>query len=387
MTPADSRVGSREPTHHRPALCRPPRLFRSLSRVTPLTPRCDSVPVTRGVRATDPAKPFDFLVDGELVRTSLEKLLIRKGISAESVLEVEYIPAVSPPSDEATGQHEDWVSAVDGSWAGAVATGCYDGTARLWTPGGCLMATLAGAKGAVTAVGLLPPPSGGMFDDGSTTTGATVVAGGHDGMVRTWDVAVRQGKKDGKGADAKEAVGSRRVFVGHGGAVNAVAASPGGEFFASASHDCTARVWSRLGGAVDAGSKKSGVKKGKRRKGEDGAARADEDVTDPAAALGEETRLEGHKDSVSAVAWESADTVWTGSFDHTLKCWNAETAQLQQSFDTPKAVSAVAVKAGGGRVAWCGGGDRAVHMWDPRVGQTTGATTSLASHTVCPVMT
>ena len=53
--------------------------------------------------ALDPPKPFDFLVDGELVRTSLEKLLLRKGISAESILDVEYIPAVGPPSDEATG--------------------------------------------------------------------------------------------------------------------------------------------------------------------------------------------------------------------------------------------------------------------------------------------
>jgi hypothetical protein len=43
---------------------------------------------------------------------------------------------------------------------------------------------------------------------------------------------------------------------------------------------------------------------------------------------------------------------------------------------------ALACVAGGGRVAWCGGGDKAVHMWDPRVGATTGATTSLISHTV-----
>jgi ribosome biogenesis protein YTM1 len=51
-------------------------------------------------------------VEGELVRTSLEKLLLRKGISAETVLSIEYIPAVGPPSDEATGKHEDWVSAA-----------------------------------------------------------------------------------------------------------------------------------------------------------------------------------------------------------------------------------------------------------------------------------
>ena len=140
---------------------------------------------------------------------------------------------------------------MDGGWAGAVATGCYDGTARLWTPGGKLMCSLSGHDGAVTAVSLLPPAVGG----GGGAGGCVVVAGGHDATVRTWDVAVAKGKAE---------PGECRVFTGHEGAVNAVAASPGGEVFASASHDCTARIWRRDGGAVDGGQ--AAVKKGKRLK-------------------------------------------------------------------------------------------------------------------------
>ena len=75
----------------------------------------------------------------------------------ESALEVEYIPAVAPPSEEATGKHEDWVSAVDGSWGAAVATGCYDGTARLWTPGGVQMIQGIIPAG-FSATGLRPRP-------------------------------------------------------------------------------------------------------------------------------------------------------------------------------------------------------------------------------------
>ena len=98
--------------------------------------------------------------------------------------------------------------------------------------------------------------------------------------------------------------------------------------------------------------------------------------------LEDELKMEGHTDNVAAVAWESPTTVWSGSYDHTLKSWDSTTGQLTQSFEVPKAVMALACVAGGGRVAWCGGGDKAVHMWDPRVGATTGATTSLISHTV-----
>jgi len=65
-----------------------------------------------------------------------------------------------------------------------------------------------------------------------------------------------------------------------------------------------------------------------------------------------------------------------------LKAWDVETGKNTQSYDVPKAIMGMACVAGGGRVAWCGGGDKAVHMWDPRVGATTGATTSLMSHTV-----
>ena len=100
------------------------------------------------------------------------------------------------------------------------------------------------------------------------------------------------------------------------------------------------------------------------------------------APLGKELVLNGHTDSVSAVAWESVDVVWSGGFDHALKSWDVETGKNTQSYDVPKAIMGMACVAGGGRVAWCGGGDKAVHMWDPRVGATTGATTSLMSHTV-----
>ena len=170
------------------------------------------------------------------MRTSLEKLLLRKGVSAESTLEVEYIPAVGPPSEEATGKHDDWVAGVCGSWGGAIATASYDGTTRLYSPKGKHLVTLDGHAQPVVAVTLLPPTE----DDGN---GCVVVSGGHDCVVRAWDVVV-----DAKGDSAKH-VGSSRVFVGHEGTITSVAASPDGVCFASGSYDKTARVWARTVGA------------------------------------------------------------------------------------------------------------------------------------------
>ena len=160
--------------------------------------------VVNHLLALDPPKPFDFLVDGELVRTSLRKLLLRKAISAEKTLDVEYIPAVGPPAETSVGKHEDWISAVDGGFAGAIATGCYDGTVGLWSPSGTRLLTVAvpnAANNAITSVALLPTKT---RDGDGTNHRLALVAGAHDGVARLWDATF-----SGKRASAN----ASRVFV------------------------------------------------------------------------------------------------------------------------------------------------------------------------------
>ncbi|KAL0728048.1 hypothetical protein Bca4012_024141 [Brassica carinata] len=77
-------------------------------------------------------EPFDFLIDGELIRMSLEQFLLAKGISAERTLEIEYIRAVAPRKEEKPSLHDDWVSAVDGAESVTVATASKDRTLRLF---------------------------------------------------------------------------------------------------------------------------------------------------------------------------------------------------------------------------------------------------------------
>ncbi|RWV97576.1 hypothetical protein GW17_00039624 [Ensete ventricosum] len=86
-----------------------------------------------GTCAEHATQPFDFLIDGELIRLPLEEFLLAKGISAEKVLEIEYIKAVAPRKQQDPCLHDDWVSSVDGSNPRCISyilTGCYDGIAR-----------------------------------------------------------------------------------------------------------------------------------------------------------------------------------------------------------------------------------------------------------------
>ncbi|RRT44370.1 hypothetical protein B296_00030312 [Ensete ventricosum] len=58
-----------------------------------------------GTSAEHETQPFDFLIDGELIRLPLEEFLLAKGISA----------AVAPRKQQDPCLHDDWVSSVDGS--------------------------------------------------------------------------------------------------------------------------------------------------------------------------------------------------------------------------------------------------------------------------------
>ena len=178
--------------------------------------------------------PFDFLIDGTLLRTSLAKLALRLGKSAEATLVVEYVPALGPPTAAETTKCEAWVSSIDGSWAKAVVTGSFDGKARLWSPVGKLLCELEGAEERVCSVSLAPPSAGADAENA-----CVVLAASADHTLRSYAVTLTGKKCE---------LGEQRVFKGHEGTVTDVASAYGARLFASCSVDCTARVWKIDGG-------------------------------------------------------------------------------------------------------------------------------------------
>ncbi|KAF8193065.1 ribosome biogenesis protein YTM1 [Pholiota molesta] len=56
--------------------------------------------------------PFDFLVRGELLHTTLSEWCSENGVGEEETLEIEYIESIMPPQKMSDFPHEDWVSSV-----------------------------------------------------------------------------------------------------------------------------------------------------------------------------------------------------------------------------------------------------------------------------------
>ncbi|XP_057807941.1 ribosome biogenesis protein WDR12 homolog isoform X2 [Salvia miltiorrhiza] len=175
-------------------------------------------------------EPFDFLIDGELVRMSLEEFLLAKGISAEKVLEIEYIKAVAPRNQEEPSLHDDWVSAVDGSNDGYILTGCYDDLGRVWKAGGICTHVLDGHSGPLTSVCNLMPKV-------DSIVGQVVATGSKDRTLRLW----KFGEEDP--IDQTKKIRSVKVLRGHTDAVQSIAAIPSGDVVCSGSWDCTINLW------------------------------------------------------------------------------------------------------------------------------------------------
>ena len=57
-------------------------------------------------------KKFDFLIDGEIVRGSLEGHISERNLAVENVIRIEYVVRDPPPALLDEFEHDDWVSCV-----------------------------------------------------------------------------------------------------------------------------------------------------------------------------------------------------------------------------------------------------------------------------------
>ena len=265
--------------------------------------------------------PFDFLVAGELLVVSLQSFLAKRAISAESVLSVEYIPALGPLTPGAAPRHDDWVASLSGGWAAALVSGSYDGVARLWDTTGAPLAELRGHGGAVTAV------AAAVAHGGDELCGEVLTAS-LDGTARLFRLHLPPPRRLGGGSPPPPLQAQAgAVLAGHSEGLQAVALSRDGSGCVTAGWDASLALWSmdKLRAACDAaaaaGPAPGGAPGGKRRKTSvRGAVAAAGDGAVPQVP---EATLSGHTGCVSALSWPEATSLYSASWDHAIRRWFA----------------------------------------------------------------
>ncbi|KAI0649673.1 ribosome biogenesis protein YTM1 [Trametes meyenii] len=103
--------------------------------------------------------PFEFLVQGEILRGTLAEWCAEKGIGEEETLEVEYFESVMPPQRMSSLPHEDWVSSISCQLPGYFLTASYDGALRIFDHSQNLLQTIPAHSAPATAACIVPVSS------------------------------------------------------------------------------------------------------------------------------------------------------------------------------------------------------------------------------------
>ncbi|XP_010258084.1 PREDICTED: ribosome biogenesis protein WDR12 homolog [Nelumbo nucifera] len=303
-------------------------------------------------------QPFDFLIDGELVRMSLEEFLLTKGISAEKILEIEYIKAVAPRKQEEPCLHDDWVSAVSGSNPRFILTGCYDSFGRIWKAGGLCSHILEGHSGAITSVSTIGPKG----DD--SVTDLRIATASKDHTLRLWKFDAGQ-----RVLDHPMKIRAFKILQGHKSSIQSVAAQPSGDMVCSGSWDCTINLWQ----TNESDTEGDLVSVKKRKMGSE----AEESQLQGEAV----STLVGHTQCVSSVVWPEHVTIYSASWDHSIRRWDVETGKDSLDMFCGKVLNCLDVGGESSALIAAGGSDPILRIWDPRKPGTLAPVFQFSSHT------
>lgn len=317
--------------------------------------------------------PFDILINGEFLRTTVDEFLTKNGINAETTLDVEYTRALVPPLNVTSFEHDDWVSAVDvlspssavETWSGSgvqsgherILSASYDGLVRVWNTSGDVLATSEASNngGRITSLRAAKWLSEKKF-----------VAAGLDSTVRIY-----------KYDDAARTITTSLELFNHRWGIEDIAVHGPSNRILSASSDGTISLFSSNAKENPVAPLKflpsSAVASNKRQK------LSKPDRTVPS--RGALATLSGHSSPVSSVIFKPGDATvaYTAAHDHTLKTWDLPTSTCVDTRTTAQSLLALCAIPSRNLLA-AGTSVRHITLIDPRVSATQISVMTLRGH-------
>ncbi|KAL3450658.1 hypothetical protein BJX65DRAFT_293878 [Aspergillus insuetus] len=315
--------------------------------------------------------PFEFLINGAFLRTSIDEYLTANGISAETTLEIEYVRALIPPLHIASYEHDDWVSSVDVLSASSassipqgqerILSGSYDGLLRVWNTSSQVVAT----SPSQTEGGHASSIKAAKF-----VSSNSIVSAGLDRTVRLWKYSESEDGFSGKIAPQLE-------LYGHKSGINSLAVHAPSNRILSASADHSIGFWSTRKSDAPVAPENllpsAASRTSKRRK---------LNTSVSVSQRGPLTLLSAHTAPVSAAIFDAKDSTvgYSTSWDHSLRTWDLVTASLVDTRTTSHSLLSLEHLPEHHLLA-TGTSARHITLIDPRASATTISAMTLRGHT------
>lgn len=298
---------------------------------------------------------FDFLIDGEFVRVTLEEHLRERNLLADHDIDIEYAESASPPTPFDSILHDDWVSAVR-AIKGYILTGSYDNVVRLWTSSGQLIHAISGHEAVVKSVS--------WITDGDNDVEKKFLSASHDGTARLWQWS--------HGVKSVSCIG--RCIVPDSGFSNlpknveSIAVNSDKNLFATGSQNCGVHIWSTDPSEGTEAASENVKKKRRIEKQVDFN-------------LPHVESLEGHTQCVSSVCWVNSSTLCSASWDHTIRLWDVRKS-VQKSAITGSKVFFDVQYSPLNQLLVAASADRHIRLYDQRTSSGAAVMATFSSHSL-----
>ncbi|KAK0727297.1 WD40-repeat-containing domain protein [Lasiosphaeria miniovina] len=326
--------------------------------------------------------PFDFLVNGSFLHTSLEDYLKANGLSIESSITLQYVRSLTPPIYEASFEHDDWVSAVDvlsatsaaGRWSGdsfqrgqdRILSASYDGLLRIWSTSGHVIATSpSGSHGGHTA----------SIKAAKFLSSTQIASAGMDRTVRVWKYSEHSSAAgDHVSGDLKPTL----ELYGHAGSIDSLEVDGQSKRMLTASADGAVGFWStsKTTAPEPNATLLPGAHTSKRRK-------VSSSVT--TALRGPLAMMNIHSAPASAAVFDPRDrtVAYSVSQDHTMRTIDLTTSVVVSTLTTSHPLLSLCALARSSSAPLLAAGTSARHVTlvDPRSSATTTSVMTLRGHT------
>lgn len=272
----------------------------------------------------DKPVPFDFLVDGEFLRSSVAQHIESRKLSSEKVLRLEYVFALTEPEQKTVDEAPDWIAAITtlqtfpSQWFAAVS---YDGTVRVFE-GSETRHTARLADSGLAGLAAWPLASG---------RGSYLAAAGQDGILRCCSLTYGEKKAGVATGPISSLCAAQRNQ-----ALDAVAIHEDGSLLASAGWDHDVFVWNAEPELF--GEPEPNAKSGSKRKSASSA-----EVNPPKFAL------KGHSQVVTCLHFGSKArfpyTLLSSSWDCSVRVWDIAAASCVCNWPVARAVTSFSLNS------------------------------------------